>query len=103
MQLGRQRDRSEVLEFYVVGNSEAGADGSFAATGGIEGKANPRSDIVFVGSGHAEGDYARNAGNSVHALRFVTDGICPVFVAGAQSQSELRSDFDVVFRVHNKD
>ncbi len=102
LQLWRQRNRREVLEFYVIGNSEAGADGSFAATSRVEGKANPRSDIILVGSGHGEGDYARNAGNGVQALRFVTDGIGPVFVAETQIQSELRSDFEVVLREYIK-
>ena len=96
LQLRRQSDRREVLEFHIIGNPESATNRSLAISPWVIRKTHAGSEVVLVRLGVAEGDDSRRVGNRVQGLSARSDRIRPVFVPQAQVHGEARCEFEVV-------
>src|SRR2546430_12157695 len=84
LELRRQSDRREVLEFHIIGNPESATNRSLAISPWVIRKTHAGSEVVLVRLGVAEGDDSRRVGNRVQGLSARSDRIRPVFVPQAQ-------------------
>src|SRR5882672_72664 len=96
LQLRRQRNGREVLEFYVIDDSEPAANGSFAISSRVKRKPYAWTKIVLVRLRIAERDDAWSVGDRVQGLSTRSQRIGPVFVPQPQVHSEPRRNFVVV-------